>query len=31
MVLCSGRLTGILEKDDIDQEKVMTLATQFAV
>jgi methyl-galactoside transport system ATP-binding protein len=30
MVLCAGRLTGVLEKGDITQEKVMTLATQFA-
>jgi methyl-galactoside transport system ATP-binding protein len=30
MVLCAGRLTGVLEKDDVTQEKVMKLATQFA-
>ncbi|MDR1468624.1 MAG: sugar ABC transporter ATP-binding protein [Spirochaetaceae bacterium] len=30
MVLCNGRLTGILRKEEATQEKVMTLATQFA-
>jgi methyl-galactoside transport system ATP-binding protein len=30
MVLCAGRLTGILEKTDVTQEKIMKLATQFA-
>jgi methyl-galactoside transport system ATP-binding protein len=30
MVLCDGRLTGILPKEEATQEKVMTLATQFS-
>jgi methyl-galactoside transport system ATP-binding protein len=30
MVLCAGRLTGILKKDDVTQEKIMKMATQFA-
>jgi methyl-galactoside transport system ATP-binding protein len=30
MVLCNGRLTGILQKEEATQEKVMTLATQFS-
>jgi methyl-galactoside transport system ATP-binding protein len=30
MVLCNGRLTGILPKEEATQEKVMTLATQFS-
>jgi methyl-galactoside transport system ATP-binding protein len=30
MVLCNGRLTGILRKEEATQEKVMTLATQFS-
>ena len=30
MVLCAGRLTGILEKADVTQEEIMKLATQFA-
>jgi len=29
MVMCEGRMTGILEGRDADQEKIMTLATQF--
>jgi methyl-galactoside transport system ATP-binding protein len=29
MVLCNGRLTGILERGDFDQEEIMRLATQF--
>jgi methyl-galactoside transport system ATP-binding protein len=30
MVLCNGRLTGILSKAEATQEKVMTLATKFS-
>jgi methyl-galactoside transport system ATP-binding protein len=30
MVLCAGRLTGILDNDEITQKKVMHLATQFS-
>ena len=29
MVMCAGRLTGIVEGADINQEKIMELATQF--
>jgi methyl-galactoside transport system ATP-binding protein len=29
LVMCEGRVTGILDGKDADQEKVMTLATQF--
>ncbi|GHU24123.1 galactose/methyl galactoside import ATP-binding protein MglA [Spirochaetia bacterium] len=29
IVLCNGRLTGVLEKDKIEQEAIMRLATQF--
>jgi methyl-galactoside transport system ATP-binding protein len=30
MVLCNGRLTGILEKPDFSQEAVLTLAAKFS-
>ncbi len=30
MVLCEGKVTGMLEKDDITQENIMRLATQFS-
>ena len=30
MVLCNGRLTGILDRKDATQEAVMRLATQFS-
>jgi ABC-type sugar transport system ATPase subunit len=30
MVMCAGRVTGILESKDADQEKIMRLAAQFA-
>ena len=30
MVLCNGRLTGILDKKDATQESVMRLATKFS-
>ena len=29
MVMCEGRMTGILEGKDATQEKVMELATEF--
>ena len=29
MVLCSGRLTGILDKSECSQENIMRLATKF--
>jgi methyl-galactoside transport system ATP-binding protein len=29
MVMCEGRMAGILDSRDADQEKIMTLATQF--
>jgi methyl-galactoside transport system ATP-binding protein len=29
MVMCEGRMTGILEGKEATQEKIMTLATQF--
>jgi len=30
MVMCEGRMTGILEGAEATQEKIMTLATQFS-
>ena len=30
MVMCDGRITGFVEKEDINQETIMELATQFA-
>jgi methyl-galactoside transport system ATP-binding protein len=30
MVLCAGRLTGILNREEVSQEEVMRLATQFS-
>jgi methyl-galactoside transport system ATP-binding protein len=30
MVMCDGRITGFVEKEDINQEKIMELATRFA-
>jgi methyl-galactoside transport system ATP-binding protein len=29
MVMCDGRLSGILDRSEATQEKIMTLATQF--
>lgn len=29
MVMCEGKVTGILDKDEADQVKVMNYATQF--
>ena len=30
MVMCNGRVTGFVEKQDATQEKIMALATQFS-
>jgi len=29
MVMCEGKITGIVEGDDMQQDKIMTLATKF--
>jgi methyl-galactoside transport system ATP-binding protein len=29
LVMCEGRLTGIINKEDVTQEKIMQLATQY--
>ena len=29
MVMCMGRVTGILNREEADQEQIMRLATQF--
>jgi methyl-galactoside transport system ATP-binding protein len=30
MVMCDGRITGFVEKEDMSQETIMELATRFA-
>lgn len=30
MIMCEGRLSGILEKDEVSQEEVMKFATRFS-